>query len=97
MISLPRKKLIPLLSSPFLLAAIPSLILFLLMPVKHERYSLDLKAGIQVREGYWHSYCDLDGDGNSSSASRPGKFPCTGPDSPVLKWLTSAGITLVNL
>ncbi|MFO7620493.1 MAG: histidine kinase [Bacteroidales bacterium] len=65
MISFPPKKLIPLLSSPFLLAAIPSLILFLLVPVKHEPYSLDLKAGIQVPEGYWHSYCDLDGDGNS--------------------------------
>ncbi len=65
MISLPPRKLLSLLSSPFLLAAIPSLILFLLVNVKHERYSLDLKAGIQVPEGYWHSYCDLDGDGNS--------------------------------
>ncbi|MFO7573809.1 MAG: histidine kinase [Bacteroidales bacterium] len=65
MISLPPKKLIPLLSSPFLLAAIPSLILFLLVPVKHERYILELKSSTQVLEGYWHSYCDLNGDGTS--------------------------------
>jgi hypothetical protein len=65
MIPPPRKNLTPLLSSPLFLAAIPSLLLLMLVPVRHERYSLDLKAGIQVREGYWHSFCDLDGDGNS--------------------------------
>ncbi len=72
MISLSPKKLIPLLSGAFLLVAIPSLILFLLVPVEHGRYSLDLKAGIQVREGYWHSYCGPDGDGTNSSGQPAG-------------------------
>lgn len=31
----------------------------------HQRYRLDLQSSTQVSEGYYHSYCDLDGDGNS--------------------------------
>ncbi len=63
MVSLPPRKFMTLLSSPFLLAAIPSLILILLLPVRHERYILGLKSSTQVLEGYCHSYCDLNGDG----------------------------------
>jgi hypothetical protein len=36
-----------------------------MIPVMHQRYRLDLKSSTQVYEGYYHSYCDLDGDGNS--------------------------------
>jgi hypothetical protein len=36
-----------------------------MIPVMHQRYRLDLLSSTQVYEGYYYSYCDLDGDGNS--------------------------------
>jgi len=60
-----RKRNLSLLTNPFFLAAIPSIALFFIMPVMHQRYRLDLKSSTRVYEGYYHSYCDLDGDGNS--------------------------------
>jgi len=54
-----------LLTNPFFLAAIPSVALFFMIPVMHQRYRLDLASSTQVYERYFHSYCDLDGDGNS--------------------------------
>jgi hypothetical protein len=60
-----RKRTLSLLTNPFFLAAIPSVALFFMIPVMHQRYRLELKSSSQVREGYYHSYCDLDGDGNS--------------------------------
>ncbi len=36
-----------------------------MIPVMHQRYRLDLASSTQVYERYFHSYCDLDGDGNS--------------------------------
>ena len=53
------------LTNPFFLAAIPSVALFFMIPVMHQRYRLDLASSTQVYERYFHSYCDLDGDGNS--------------------------------
>ena len=53
------------LTNPFFLAAIPSVALFFMIPVMHQRYRLDLVSSTQVYERYFHSYCDLDGDGNS--------------------------------
>lgn len=60
-----RKRTLPLLTNPFFLAAVPSIVLFFLIPVMHQRYRLDLQSLTQVKEGYYHSYCDLDGDGTS--------------------------------
>ncbi|MFZ2286270.1 MAG: hypothetical protein WAV93_04730 [Bacteroidales bacterium] len=37
-----RRRLNALLSSPLILAAVPSLIIFLTVPMKHDRYSLEL-------------------------------------------------------
>jgi len=54
-----------LLTNPFFLAAIPSVALFFMIPVMHQRYRLDLASSTQVYERYFHSYCDLDSDGNS--------------------------------
>ena len=53
------------LTNPFFLAAIPSVALFFMIPVMHQRYRLELASSTQVYERYFHSYCDLDGDGNS--------------------------------
>ena len=53
------------LTNPFFLAAIPSVALFFMIPVMHQRYRLDLASSTQVYERYFHSYCDLDSDGNS--------------------------------
>ena len=36
-----------------------------MIPVMHQRYRLELASSTQVYERYFHSYCDLDGDGNS--------------------------------
>jgi hypothetical protein len=60
-----RKRTLSLLTNPFFLAAIPSVALFFMIPVMHQRYRLDLVSSTQVYERYFHSYCDLDGDGNS--------------------------------
>jgi len=60
-----RKRTLSLLTNPFFLAAIPSVALFFMIPVMHQRYRLDLVSSTQLYEGYYHSYCDLDGDGNS--------------------------------
>jgi len=60
-----RKRTLSLLTNPFFLAAIPSVALFFMIPVMHQRYRLDLASSTQVYERYFHSYCDLDGDGNS--------------------------------
>ena len=65
MITPARKRTLSLLTNPFFLAAIPSIALFFIIPVIHQRYRLDLKSSTLVPEGYYHSYCDLDGDGNS--------------------------------
>jgi two-component sensor histidine kinase len=59
------KRTLSLLTNPFFLAAIPSIALFFIIPVMHQRYKLVLKSSTQVQEGYFHSYRDLDGDGNS--------------------------------
>lgn len=59
------KRILTLLTNPFILAAIPSIALFFIIPVMHQRYRLDLKSSTMVPEGYYHSYCDIDGDGNS--------------------------------
>lgn len=65
MITTVRKRTLSLLTNPFILAAIPSVALIFILPVLHQRYRLDLESSTQVKEGYFHSYCDLDGDGNS--------------------------------
>ena len=65
MITPARKRTLSLLTNPFFLAAIPSVALFFMIPVMHQRYRLDLASSTQVYERYFHSYCDLDGDGNS--------------------------------
>ena len=65
MITPARKRTLSLLTNPFFLAAIPSIALFFIIPVMHQRYRLDLRSSTQVQEGYYTSYCDLDGDGNS--------------------------------
>ncbi|MHC1730885.1 MAG: histidine kinase [Bacteroidales bacterium] len=65
MITPARKRTLSLLTNPFFLAAIPSIALFFIIPVMHQRYRLDLLSSTQVYEGYYHSYCDLDSDGNS--------------------------------
>lgn len=65
MITPARKRTLSLLTNPFFLAAIPSIALFLVIPVMHQRYRLDLLNSTRGYERYYHSYCDLDGDGNS--------------------------------
>lgn len=60
-----RRRLAALLSSPFFLAAIPSLIIFFALPLKHGRYSLELLSRTQGYEHYYSHYDDLNNDGNS--------------------------------
>lgn len=64
MITPVRKRNLSLLTNPLFLAAIPSIALFFIIPVMHQRFRLDMVSSLQVPEGYYHSYCDLDGDGN---------------------------------
>lgn len=65
MVSPARKRTISLLTNPFILAAIPTVALFIIIPVLHQSYILDLQTSVRVPENYYHSYADLDGDGNS--------------------------------
>jgi len=73
-----RKRTLSLLTNPFFLAAIPSVVLFFTIPVMHQRYRLDLKSSVQVQEGYYHSYCDLDGDGNPEKIIAFDEENCSG-------------------
>lgn len=60
-----RRRLSALLSSPFFLAAIPSLIIFLTVPFKLDRYRLELLSRSHIIDNYFWLYEDLNNDGTS--------------------------------
>lgn len=64
-----RKRTFALLVNPFILAAIPTIVLVFSVPVIKQPYLLDLTGRARVPENTYWSYNDLDGDGNSEKIS----------------------------
>ena len=65
MVTPARKRTLSLLTNPFILAAIPTIALFLVIPVLHQPYILELKSSARIPANHYCSYIDLDGDGNT--------------------------------
>ena len=65
MISLAKRKINSVLLSPFLLALIPCLAIFLLVPHSNRKYILELRALTKIQDETYVWYDDIDNDGIS--------------------------------
>ncbi len=69
MITPARKRILTLLTNPFILAAIPAAALLVSIPVRHNPYILSPESNTACPENFYCIYCDLDGDGYSEKIS----------------------------
>jgi len=65
MITPARKRTLTLLTNPFILAAIPTIVLLFSIPVINQPFILDVASTARIAENHYLSYHDLDSDGNS--------------------------------
>lgn len=65
MVTPSRKRTLTLLTNPFILAAIPTIVLLFSVPFINQPYILNLASTARIAENHYLSYHDLDGDGNS--------------------------------